>query len=243
MIMKMHKQRVTTISKALLTAGLLGGAAVASLGAGSAQATGWTGHPPAGFQCTFGIAVNPCDFSGTDPTGPVPDPGGDKILTLLNQSGLMVNDTVAFNKQASSWEVTFDPSLDISSTNNPVGFLAYKIKITDPLMFFKTAELSTNIGGTLTDPYFVMKEFYTDDTFTTLIPAWTLNTPPTPATGFIGGQEIFVKDSWNIPAGSGVIVNNFNNNYTQTEVPAPLPILAPVPLSARFASCVNSLPN
>jgi len=36
-----HKRRATTLSKTLLTAGLLGGAALSTLGAGSAQADGW----------------------------------------------------------------------------------------------------------------------------------------------------------------------------------------------------------
>jgi len=220
-----RKGRATTLSKALLTAGLLGGAALSALGAGSAQAA-WLAHPPAGVQCTFGV-VNGCDFSGSDPTPNVPVPGGDKILTLLGESGLTINDTIAFNKQASGWEVSFDPSLDISSTNNPSGFIKYKIDITELTQFFETAELSTNIGGTLTDPYSVVKEFFTDATFTTSIPAWTLNTPPTPKTGSIGGQSIYVKDSWNIPSGSGVIINNFNDNYTQgtTQTPCPLPLL------------------
>jgi hypothetical protein len=225
MLKATHKRRATTLSKTLLTAGLLGGAALSTLGAGSAQAaTGWNTHPPAGVQCTFGV-VNGCDFTGSDPTPNVPVPGGDKILTLLEQSGLMINDTIAFNKQVSAWEVTFDPSLDISATNNPIGYIKYKIDITDLAQFFSTAELSTNIGGTLTDPYSINKEFYTDDTFTTLIPAWTLNSPPTPVAGSIGGQTIYVKDAWNIPSGSGVIINNFNNNYTQTDrVPGPLPL-------------------
>ena len=215
--------RATTRSKALLTAGLLGAAALSTLGSGSAQAA-WLAHPPAGVQCTFGV-VNGCDFSGSDPTPNVPVPGGDKVLTLLDQSGLMINDTIAFNKQVSAWEVTFDPSLDISSTNNPTGFIKYKINITDITQFFKTAELSTNIGGTVSDPYVVMKEFFTDATYTTLIPAWTLNSPPTPVAGSIGGQTIYVKDSWSVPLGSGVIVNNFNNDYTQTSsVPGPLPL-------------------
>jgi len=36
-----HKRRATTLSKTLLTAGLLGGAALSTLGAGSAKAVGW----------------------------------------------------------------------------------------------------------------------------------------------------------------------------------------------------------
>jgi hypothetical protein len=38
MLKATHKRRATTLSKTLLTAGLLGGAALSTLGAGSAQA-------------------------------------------------------------------------------------------------------------------------------------------------------------------------------------------------------------
>jgi len=41
-----HKGRATTLSKALFTAGLLGGAALSTLSAGSAQAAGgWAANP------------------------------------------------------------------------------------------------------------------------------------------------------------------------------------------------------
>jgi len=42
-----HKRRATTLSKTLLTAGLLGGAALSTLAAGSAQAA-WDLHEPLG---------------------------------------------------------------------------------------------------------------------------------------------------------------------------------------------------
>ena len=44
-----HKGRAATLSKALLTAGLLGGAALSALGAGSAKAA-WGNHDPLGYQ-------------------------------------------------------------------------------------------------------------------------------------------------------------------------------------------------
>ena len=214
----------------------MGGAAFSSLGAGSAQAA-WDLHEPLGYQCTFGGAFN-CVFDGSDPTPtPVARPGSglypeDKILTLLGQSGVLTNDTISFTMQANSWEVSFDPSLDLTSTNNPTGHIDYRIDITDPRYIFKTATLSANIGGTGA-PYNITKKFYTDNTYLTEVTSWALSIPSTPVTGSIGGQTIFVRDSWNIPTGSGATINTIDNDFTQTDVPAPLPILG---VGAAFGS-------
>ena len=230
-----HKRRATTLSKTLLTAGLLGGAALSTLGAGSAQATGWVGHPPNGYICTVGALAGPgiCDFTGSDPTPttvPIPTPPdkitypNDKLLTLLGQTGLAANDTIAFTMQPDYiWEVDLDFSTDRSASFNPTGHLDYKIKITDLAYVFETASLSTLL--TRDGDYTVNKKFYTDDTFTTEIPggAWTLENPPTPDMKPISGQEIFVRDSWSIPSGSTAKIDGIQNNYTQ--VPAPLPLL------------------
>jgi hypothetical protein len=225
-----HKRRATTLSKTLLTAGLLGGAALSTLSAGSAQAA-WDLHNPLGYICTIAptLGGSVCDFSGTDPTPtPVARPGSgfypeDKLLTLLGQMGLAADDTIAFTKQAASWELDLDFSTDRSASFKPTGHLDYKIKITDPEYFFKTASLSTLLSTA--GDYTVDKRFYTDDTFTTEITAWALSnpTPANPDTKIIGSQEIFVRDSWSIPSGSTATIDDIQNNYTQ--VPAPLPLL------------------
>lgn len=62
-----RKGRATTLSKTLLSAGLLGGAIFSTLSAGSAQAA-WAPHSPNGFECTWGST---CGFSTTPA---VPDP-------------------------------------------------------------------------------------------------------------------------------------------------------------------------
>jgi hypothetical protein len=242
MLKTSQKQHATTLSKALLTAGLLGGAAFSSLGAGSAQAA-WDLHEPLGYQCTIGGAFA-CDFTGTDPTPtPVARPGSglypeDKILTLLPTTDLgtsnsHVNDTIAFTKQADSWEVSYDPSIDLSSTINPIGNLDYKIVITDLNYFFNTATLGANIGGTGA-PYIITKKFYTDATYLTEIfsPGLSIAPPNPPVTGSIGGQTIFVRDAWDL-TGSGATINTIDNDFTQTNVPAPLPILG---VGAAFGS-------
>jgi hypothetical protein len=233
-----HKGRATTLSKALFTAGLLGGAALSTLGAGSAQAA-WDLHEPLGYICTVG-GTFACVFDGTDPTPTtvartIPQfPGEtthphDKLLTLLGQTSLLSNDTIAFVMQAGTpqtgpiWELDLDFSLDRSASLNPTGNLDYKIKITDPAWLFKTASLSTLL--TTAGDYTVTKKFYTDASFTTEITAWALSnpTPANPDTKIIGSQEIFVRDSWNIPSGSTATIDDIQNNYTQT--PAPLPLL------------------
>jgi hypothetical protein len=238
MLKTSEKQRATTFSRALLSAGLLGGAAFSSLGAGSAQAApGWDAHPPLGYQCTIGGTFD-CDFTGNIPTGQVPSPNGDKLLYLLpttnlGSSNTHVGDTISFTKQANSWEVSYDPSIDLSSTINPIGNLDYKIEITDLNSIFKTATLAANIGGTGA-PYTITKKFFTDDTYTNEITSWglTIDPPAPPVTGSIGGQTIFVRDSWDL-TGSGATINTIDNDFTQTDVPAPLPILG---VGAAFGS-------
>jgi hypothetical protein len=237
-----HKRRATTLSKTFLTAGLLGGAALSTLGAGSAQAA-WDIHEPLGYICTIaptlgGAACEKAPAPGATTPTPVARPGSgiypeDKLLTLLDWDGLLENDTIAFVMQAGPiWELDLDFSLDRSASLNPTGHLDYKIKITDPAYFFKTASLSTLL--TTAGDYTVTKKFYTDDTFSSEITAWALSnpTPANPDTKIIGGQEIFVRDSWNIPDGSTASIDDIQNNYTQ-EVPAPLPLLG---VGAAFGS-------
>jgi hypothetical protein len=156
----------------------------------------------------------------------------DKLLTLLDWGGLAADDTIAFTMQPDYiWELDLDFSTDRSELFNRTGHLDYKIKITDPAYFFKTASLSTLL--TTAGDYSVNKKFYTDDTFTTEISDWALSnpTPANPDTKFIGSQEIFVRDSWNIPVGSTAKIDDIQNNYTQ--VPAPLPLLG---VGAAFGS-------
>ena len=247
-----HKRRATTLSKTLLTAGLLGGAALSTLGAGSAQAA-WDLHEPLGYICTIaptlgGAACEKAPAPGaTTPTTvartvPPQDPfkrtwPNDKLLTLLDWSGLLPDDSIEFVMQPKTltnpevWELDLDFSLDRSASLNPTGHLDYKIEITDPAYYFKTASLSTLL--TTAGDYTVTKKFYTDATFTSEISDWALSnpTPANPDTKIIGSQEIFVRDSWDIPVGSTASIDDIQNNYTQ--VPAPLPLLG---VGAAFGS-------
>ena len=235
-----HKRRATTLSKTLLTAGLLGGAALSTLGAGSAQAA-WDLHEPLGYICTVAptLGGSVCDFSGTDPTPtPVARPGiglypEDKILTLLGQMGLAADDTISFTKQAASWEVDLDFSLDRVAGDS--GSLDYKIEITDPLYTFNLAALSTLLTPLQPFPlgdFVVTKSIYSDPGFSIPLLTLTNNEDPSPAgtlvaNGPLSATTIYVRDTWSIAPGSNVALDAIQNNYTQNtdRVPGPLPLL------------------
>jgi hypothetical protein len=241
-----HKRRATTLSKTLLTAGLLGGAALSTLGAGSAQAA-WDLHEPLGYICTImptmgGAACEKAPAAGaTTPTTvarTIPQfPGKttyphDKLLTLLDWDGLLSGDTIAFTKQAASWELDLDFQLDRTASLNPTGSLDYKIEITDSDWYFEDAQLSSllsQIPAVPVGPFEVTKSIYSDAGFTNLLLKLTNNElPPVAGTlvasGPISGQTIYVRDEWSIPVDSNTTIDAIQNNYTQ-EVPAPLPLL------------------
>ena len=236
------KGRATTLSKTLLTAGLLGGTAFTTLGAGSAQAA-WDLRAPNGYECTFApiTTAAACDFSGTDPTPtPVARPGSglnpeDKILTLLGATGLATGDVIAFTKQATSWEVNLDFLLDRSATFLSSGSLDYKMVITDPNYTFDKSQLSTLLSQITASvaPFTVTKQVYSTPFTGTPILTLTNNEVPSPAgtlivSGPISGTTIYVRDTWTIPTGSTTIMDAIQNNFTQhtgTPTPGPLPLL------------------
>lgn len=237
------KGRATMLSQTLLTSGLLGGAALFSLGAGTAQAA-WDLHPTNGYACTVGATAGPgiCDFGGSDPTPtPVARPGSglypeDKILTLLGQTGLETGDTIAFTKQTTKWEFDLDFQTDRSETFLPSGTLSYRIDITDPDYFFDQSQLSSllsQIPATPVGPFTVTKEvFSTPFTGSPIITLINNEVPAVAGTliasGPIGGSTIYVRDTWSISAGSTTILDAIQNNFTQktgTPAPGPLPLL------------------
>ena len=160
-----HKTRATMLSKALLTAGLLGGAALTTLGAGSAlAAAGWGASPvgptQSGYTCTFGSTAGTNDCAPNLPTpttvavpgvgpGLACDPSGilapcDKILTLLDWGSITDGSTLVFKYQTPDshpWHV----DLDLAGVDADGGFLNYTVEITDPSQAFSSAFL----GGVL----------------------------------------------------------------------------------------------
>jgi hypothetical protein len=145
-----HKRRATTLSKTLLTAGLLGGAALSTLSAGSAQADGWSSAAPAPgttgqvtkWEFTTGTGTDPYNYangtgSETDPfyTSPLI---GDKKVTLLKWVsipgvlGSSVSD-LEFRivpPDITPWHVDLDFNPD--DTGIIAGSLTYKIQIENP---------------------------------------------------------------------------------------------------------------
>jgi hypothetical protein len=212
-------QHPTTLSKALLTAGLLGGAAVATLGAGSAQAA-FTATP-GGYVCTFG-GLGGCAVN--DITGIV---GGDKKLELLdwglangtsaigNQAGIADGSTLEFTYQqpdSHPWHV----DLNLLGNDTDGGFLKYKLDIIGSNTFTSAALM----GSLQSNNPSVNKKIYSDSGLTNLICDITIG-PSANQTCNISGQQIWVQDTWV----SGQGVDNFSNDFQQVPVPAPLPLL------------------
>ena len=234
MINNNRKGRATTLSKTLLTAGLLGGAALSTLGAGSAQAADGR------FDCSFGASVahaTRCNsgfewkledkilknFSfapGTPAGGP---PSGDFafIYSDFGAAGLSPEDT---------WQAlaVFDPILPPPST----GSYKYDLEITPAAIAagwtFETVELDVihsgtgqkvtkTITGGIPDPLVLVSN----------------NGIPDPIVGStpLSGTSITVMDEWVLDENTGNIAA-INNTFTQ-EVPAPLPLLG---VGAAFGS-------
>jgi hypothetical protein len=221
-----YKRRATTLSKTLLTAGLLGGAALSTLGAGSAQAAEISRE-----SCAFGGAasVHPtCDSIFTSPTA-----GwtlGDKFLSNLLFSPIAPpsGEFTFIYADGNSYvtEASFDPSLPPPYT----GSYTYDLAITpagiangwvfdsvelDVDHFNNGVEVTKTVVGGVPSPVVLESVDGAPD-------------GPVP----LGGTSITVTDSWIIePTSNGGIVS-ITNTYTQ-EVPAPLPLLG---VGAAFGS-------
>ena len=223
-----HKRRATTLSKTLLTAGLLGGAALSTLGAGSAQAV--SGR----LDCSFGLSTTHTKcFNDPDPTkvidwtigwtledktlknfsfapgtpagGP---PSGDFsfIYDDFGAPGLSVEDmwtTLAM----------FDPVLPPPST----GSYTYDLHVTAPGWRFNTVELDSIHAGSGQ----VVTKVVKDAIGSTIATLESVNGMPD-GPDLISGTYINVTDSWELDPGTGSI-SAISNTYSQ--VPAPLPIL------------------
>ena len=220
-----HKRRATTLSKTLLTAGLLGGAALSTLGAGSAQAA--SGR----FDCSFGnsIAHTKCfndpdpmnlidwtvgwtledktlkNFSfapGTPAGGP---PSGDFsfIYDDFGAPGLSKED---------QWTTlaVFDPSLPDPIT----GSYSYDLAIIEPGWTFKSVELDVDHAGS---GQVVTKTIVGGGNPLVSIDGDPVGPVP------LSGTSISVTDSWDLNPATGTIMA-ISNTYTQT-VPGPLPLL------------------
>ena len=220
-------QHTTKLSKALLTAGLLGGAAVATLGAGSAQAiscsfgndfshplcstvdwvVGWTVGDKTLTNLTYFPTIGPAQappsgtFSFTYDDFGAPGLSGDDMWTTL---------------------VTFDPKIPEPST----GSYMYNLAINLPGWTFKDVELDTMHEGAGTK----VTKVVTDPSGAIILASLESINGMADGPDPISGTSIKVTDSWEINPATGNI-SSISNSFTQ--VPAPLPLLG---VGAAFGS-------
>ena len=222
--------RATTLSKALFTAGLLGGAALSTLGAGSAQAA-WTPDPVGtpssnSYSCTFGGAVN-CAIN--DPTGIVGVlPEGDKILTILNHNSIANGSFLEFKYQQPDIH-PFHVDLDLFGNDTDGGLFGYTLLVTPQpnIMVLSSAYLAAQApAGSVTKDIYSSAALYNGGTGVAgdICQLTTLGTQ----CDFSGVSQIWVRDTW---TATNAGVDNLANDYAQT--PAPLPLLG---VGAAFGS-------
>jgi hypothetical protein len=227
-------QHTTTLSKTLLTAGLLGGAALSTLGAGSALAlqfdckyggstaghplcssvdwaTGWTLGDKTLTNLTYFPTIGPLD---APPTGTF-----SFIWDDLGAPGVSKEDMY-------STLATFDPALPEPST----GSYSYDLAITPAGIAagyaFGSAELDVNHVGTGQNVQKVVKDGTGSIILATLNSVDGMPVGPDP----ISGTSIKVTDTWALNPATGTI-SSISNTYSQ--VPAPLPLLG---VGAAFGS-------
>lgn len=226
-------QHTTKLSKALLTAGLLSGAAVATLGAGSAQAAQQFtescsfGNSTAHTLCSAINWATGWSFATGDkqltnltyfPTiGPAQAPPSGTFSFIYDDFGpLGVSPEDMYSTLA-----TFDPTIPEPST----GSYSYDLAITMPGWTFESVELDTEHTGSGQTVTKVVKDAL-GTTIATLVSVNGMPDGPDP----LSGTFISVTDSWALDPATGTI-SSISNSYTQ--VPAPLPLLG---VGAAFGS-------
>jgi hypothetical protein len=210
-------QHTTTLSKTLLTASLLGGAALSTLGAGSALAGGR-------FDCSFGASVahpscspfpewtlgdktlSNFKFAPGTPAGGPPSGDFSFIWDELGAPGFYDDEWTTL--------AVFDPSIGPPVT----GSYSYDLAITQPGLTFKDVELDSDHVGSGTKANKVVTDSSGAIILASLESINGLSDGPDP----ISGTHIKVTDSWEIDPATGKIMA-ISNSFTQ--VPAPLPIL------------------
>jgi hypothetical protein len=217
-------QHTTKLSRALLTAGLLGGAALSTLGAGSALAAGGR------FDCSFGnsLAHTACSpatewilgdkkLTNLDLSNTAPASGDFSfIYDDFGTPGLSYHDM---------WQalITFDPDLP-----DPLnGSYSYNLEIIEPWKSQGWTFLNVKLEDVQAGSTTVTKTITggsPNPLVLTSIDGGDMGPVP------LSGTSIHVTDSWVITPNMGVI-DSINNTYMQ--VPAPLPLLG---VGAAFGS-------
>jgi hypothetical protein len=220
-----HKGRATKLFKALLTAILLGGAA---LNSDSAQAAGWEATPPIGEATGAKCLLNDAECFTTSYTL------GDKTLTLISRSTLQDanDDIVEYTLDPTNintpWNISLDFNPNRNNLLNDMGNLRYKITITDPSKIFDQVKLA-NQGDITNGEYTLTKTFWNSD-YTVQITTDALTNPISPdgiTLASLGLQTLYVQDEWNVQPGANGSLNSLQNSFGQTDIP---PAPAPLPL-------------
>jgi len=213
MLKNNRKGRATKLFRALLTAGLLGSAAISALGAGPAQAA-----PVTWFT-----------FNPVSP-GPVQDVTfGDKLFHFLNFSSPDANGTVSIDSTLLPGD-PYKVSIDFSgSPTFPLvpGSFSYDVTILQPQTYFERVDLATSVtNGALT---VVTKSCSLDD---------LVVDPPCDRVLQVVGQgsdtlivpqpysKITITDAWTPVAGESIthIENDLYQKINGKPAPGPLPL-------------------
>jgi hypothetical protein len=218
-----HKRRATTLSKTLLTAGLLGGAALSTLAAGSAQAASEQ------RDCSFGnstahILCSAIDWATgwtlkdkkltnltyfSDPLLTAPPSGTFSFIwDELGRPGYLDDEWTTL--------ATFDPAIGPPDT----GSYSYNLAITQPGWYFNDVELDSDHVGVGTKAKKVVENSFALGT--PIATLESINGMPDGPVKITGYTSIKVTDSWDIDPNTGKI-SSISNSFTQ--VPAPLPLL------------------
>jgi len=211
MLKNNRKGRATKLFRALLTAGLLGSAAISALGAGPAQAA-----PVTWFT-----------FNPVSP-GPVQDVTfGDKLFHFLNFSSPDANGTVSIDSTLLPGD-PYKVSIDFSgSPTFPLvpGSFSYDVTILQPQTYFERVDLATSVtNGALT---VVTKSCFLEN----------IVDPPCSRDLLVTGQgvdslivpqpynKITITDTWTPVAGESITrIENDLYQGTLDKTPGPLPL-------------------
>jgi hypothetical protein len=231
MFKAIQKRRATTLSKTLLTAGLLGGAALSTLSAGSAQAASGM------LDCKFGdsTAAHPACSLIDWVTGWTLEDKKLTNLTYFSDPLLTAPPSGTFSfvyddfgdpglSKEDRWTTlaTFDPAIGPPAT----GSYSYNLAITKPGWYFNDVELDSNHVGSGTKATKEVKVVGPPDVIT----LESINGKPDGPKSIYGETFIHVTDTWDIKPTTGKI-SSISNTYSQ--VPAPLPLLG---VGAAFGS-------
>jgi hypothetical protein len=212
MLKATHKGRATTLSKTLLTAGMLGGAALSSLGAGSAQAACLPGDT---------VSLTWAQWTG-DGTTATPLTCRDKIFTWVSTGNL--GDLGASTVSAAMpLDGDYIFNLDKPFTADPFDF-TYDATITPQAIadgwVFSKIDLDSD-ADTFADPPSVLTATYDPNVGPDMILTSTngsASIKPVP----LGPTIIRVNNKYMPPNGGAI--DTLQNSFQQ-DVPAPLPLL------------------